>query len=134
MEARAFVKTIQMSPRKMRVVANLVRGEKVEIALNHLAFMPKKAARIITKALQSATANAEDKSGGEVDASPLVADDKVFVGSHDGVLYALSLSDGLMEGTYAIGAEIRSSPALGHGLLVVGAADGAVYAFRGTGR
>lgn len=71
MEARAFVKTIQMSPRKMRVVVNLIRGEKVEVALSHLAFMPKKAARIIIKAIVSATANAEDKSGGEVDVENL---------------------------------------------------------------
>jgi large subunit ribosomal protein L22 len=71
MEARAFVKTISMSPRKMRVVANLIRGERVEDALTTLNFMPKKAARIITKALVSATANAEDKSGGEVNVEAL---------------------------------------------------------------
>ena len=67
MEARAFVKTVKMSPRKMRVVANMVRGQKVEEALTSLSFMPKKAARIIAKAVKSAAANAEDKSGGEAD-------------------------------------------------------------------
>jgi large subunit ribosomal protein L22 len=61
-----------MSPRKMRVVANMVRGERVEDALGTLKLMPKKAARIIAKALESATANAEDKSGGEVDVDQLV--------------------------------------------------------------
>ena len=61
-----------MSPRKMRVVANMVRGERVEDALGALKLMPKKAAGIIAKALESATANAEDKSGGEVDVDQLV--------------------------------------------------------------
>lgn len=71
MQARAFVKDIRMSPRKMRAVANLVRGERVEEALAALRFMPKKAAGIIAKALVSAAANAEDKSGGEVDVDSL---------------------------------------------------------------
>ena len=60
-----------MSPRKMRVVANMVRGVRVEDALGTLKFMPKKAAGIIAKAVESATANAEDKSGGEVDVDKL---------------------------------------------------------------
>jgi large subunit ribosomal protein L22 len=72
MQARAVVRDIVMSPRKMRVVANMVRGERVEDALGTLKLMPKKAARIIAKALESATANAEDKSGGEVDVDQLV--------------------------------------------------------------
>ena len=61
-----------MSPRKMRAMANLVRGERVEQALGVLRLMPKKAAQIIVKALESATANAGDRSGGEVDADALV--------------------------------------------------------------
>ena len=71
MEARAVVKGIPMSPRKMRAVANMVRGDSVEHALATLALMPKRAARLITKALESAAANAEDKSGGEVDVDDL---------------------------------------------------------------
>ena len=50
----------------MRAVANMVRGEQVEKAMMTLQMMPKKAARIINKALVSASANAEDKSGGDV--------------------------------------------------------------------
>jgi large subunit ribosomal protein L22 len=61
-----------MSPRKMRVVANMVRGERVEEAINLLRLMPKKAAGLIAKALESAAANAEDKSGGEVDIDSLM--------------------------------------------------------------
>lgn len=67
MEAKAYVRNISMSPRKMRVVANLVRGKNVDEALSELNFMPKKAAGIIAKALSSAAANAEDKSGGTAD-------------------------------------------------------------------
>lgn len=71
MEAKAIVRHIQMSPRKMRVVANMIRGERVEDALSTLRLMPKKAARLIGKAVESAAANAEDKSGGEVDVDTL---------------------------------------------------------------
>jgi large subunit ribosomal protein L22 len=60
-----------MSPRKMRVVANLVRGKAVEEAVGLLELMPKKAARLIAKAVRSAAANAEDKSGGDVSVEEL---------------------------------------------------------------
>lgn len=71
MEARAYVKSIQMGPRKMRVVANMVRGKNVNQALSSLELMPKKAARLIAKAVRSAVANADDRSGGEVDVDGL---------------------------------------------------------------
>ena len=71
MEAKAIVRQISMSPRKMRVVANQVRGQKVGEALTQLNFMPKKAAGIIAKAVTSAAANAEDKSGGSADLDAL---------------------------------------------------------------
>ncbi len=67
MQTRALIRTISMSPRKMRVVANIVRGRGVEVALATLDNMPKKAARIIAKAVRSAAANAEHLSDGEVD-------------------------------------------------------------------
>jgi large subunit ribosomal protein L22 len=54
-----------MSPRKMRVVAAVVRGKTVEQAVGLLDLMPKKAAALISKAIKSAAANAEDKSGGD---------------------------------------------------------------------
>jgi large subunit ribosomal protein L22 len=50
-----------MSPRKMRVIANIVRNKKVEEAVGLLDLMPKKAAGIISKAIKSAAANAEDR-------------------------------------------------------------------------
>lgn len=66
MQARSFVRGLSISPRKMRVVANLVRGKSVEQAVSMLDLMPKKAARLIAKAVRSAAANADDKSGGTV--------------------------------------------------------------------
>ena len=65
MQARALVRGISMSPRKMRVVANLVRNRKVEEAVGLLDLMPKRAAGIISKAIKSAAANAEERSGGD---------------------------------------------------------------------
>jgi large subunit ribosomal protein L22 len=60
-----------MSPRKMRVVANLVRGKSVEQAVGLLDTLPKKAGRIISKAVKSAAANAEERSGGDVSVEDL---------------------------------------------------------------
>ena len=71
MQAKALVRGISMSPRKMRVVANLVRGERVEAAVGLLEHMPKKAARLIAKAVKSAAANAEERSGGDVSVEDL---------------------------------------------------------------
>jgi len=71
MEARALIRGITMSPRKMRVVANLVRGERVEAAVGLLELMPKKAGRLIAKAIKSAAANAEERSGGDVSVEDL---------------------------------------------------------------
>jgi large subunit ribosomal protein L22 len=56
-----------MSPRKMRIVANLVRGKRVDEAMNLLKLMPKKAAYVIRKLLISAVANAEHQGTQDVD-------------------------------------------------------------------
>jgi large subunit ribosomal protein L22 len=66
MQARAYIRGLSMSPRKMRVVANLIRGKRVEEAVGLLDLMPKRAAELISKAVKSAAANAEDQSGGDV--------------------------------------------------------------------
>ena len=71
MQVRAYVRGITMTATKMRVVANLVRGKSVEAAVGMLDLMPKKAAKIISKAVKSAAANAEDKSGGDVSVEDL---------------------------------------------------------------
>jgi large subunit ribosomal protein L22 len=57
-----------MSAQKGRLVADLIRGEQVEKALQILRFTPKKAARILTKTLRSAIANATDTQNVDPDA------------------------------------------------------------------
>ena len=56
-----------ISPQKVRLVANQVRGMKVDKALNLLSFSNKKAAGLIKKVLDSAIANAENNEGADVD-------------------------------------------------------------------
>jgi large subunit ribosomal protein L22 len=63
MEARAIAKYLRISPRKVRLNADLVRGKKVEEALSLLTHTPKSGARMVSKVVQSALANArQDKS------------------------------------------------------------------------
>ena len=57
-EARANLKNYRQSPRKVRVVADSVRGKSVEEALDILAYMPKRAGLPLRKLLASAYANA----------------------------------------------------------------------------
>src|SRR5690606_21590463 len=66
-EARAVVRGVRLSCDKGRLVADLIRGKKVDQALNILAFTQKKAAGIIKKALESAIANAEHNDGADID-------------------------------------------------------------------
>jgi large subunit ribosomal protein L22 len=56
-----------MSPRKMRVIANLVRGKRVDEAMSMLKLMPKKGAVVIRKLIISAVANAEHSGINDVD-------------------------------------------------------------------
>ena len=67
METRAAAKFIRVSPRKIRLVMDQVRGRKVEEALNILSFAPQKGARILKKLINSAVANAEQNSDVDVD-------------------------------------------------------------------
>ncbi|MCH7759572.1 50S ribosomal protein L22 [Patescibacteria group bacterium] len=59
MRVKAISKYLKISPKKMRLVANMIRGMKVDQAVDHLRFIPKKASPMILKILQSAIANAE---------------------------------------------------------------------------
>lgn len=61
-ESVARAKHIRVSPRKLRLVADLVRGKKVSQARDILAVMPQKGAPIIKSVLTSAVANAESKA------------------------------------------------------------------------
>ena len=67
METKAIVRGVRLSCDKGRLVADLIRGTKVDQALNILTFTPKKAAGIIKKALESAIANAEHNDGADID-------------------------------------------------------------------
>ena len=72
MEARAKRKYIRSSPRKMRIVADVVRGKNVEEALRTLHFLPQKAARPIELTIQSAYANLVDQNDERIDESALI--------------------------------------------------------------
>ncbi len=67
MEATAKAKFVRISPRKARLVADAVRGMRVEEALNKLKFTPKKAAGLVSKVIASAVANATNESNVNVD-------------------------------------------------------------------
>ncbi|MDR3157273.1 MAG: 50S ribosomal protein L22 [Lactobacillales bacterium] len=58
--AKAMAKTVRISPRKTRLVIDLVRGKHIADALAILKFTPNKAATVIEKVLNSAIANAEN--------------------------------------------------------------------------
>jgi large subunit ribosomal protein L22 len=58
-EAKATLKYVRISPRKVRLVTDLVRGKKVSDALNTLAFTRKKSSKVVSDLVKSAAANAE---------------------------------------------------------------------------
>ncbi len=67
METRAVAKFVRISPRKIRLVMNQVRGKQVGEALNMLSFAPQRGARILKKLVNSAIANAEQNTDVDVD-------------------------------------------------------------------
>ncbi len=67
MNAQATLRGVRLSAQKGRLVADQVRGLKVDQALNLLTFSPKKGAKIIKKVLESAIANAEHNFSLDVD-------------------------------------------------------------------
>ena len=67
MEVRAVTRYVRISPRKARLVTELIKGKPVEEALTILRFVPKKAARLVDKTLRSALANAEQNPNIDVD-------------------------------------------------------------------
>jgi large subunit ribosomal protein L22 len=66
-ETKSIVRGVRLSSDKGRLVADLIRGKKVDQALSILSFTPRKAAVIIKKALESAIANAEHNDGADID-------------------------------------------------------------------
>lgn len=71
MEALARTRFVRISPQKLRLVCNLVAGKDVEQALSILQFTPKKGAKVVSKTLMAAVANARDQQN--------VDEDRLFV-------------------------------------------------------
>ena len=67
MESSAVARYIRISPRKVRLIMDELRGKKVEDALNMLTFSPLKGGRILKKLINSAVANAQQNSGVDID-------------------------------------------------------------------
>ena len=67
-EARAVTRMIRVSPQKLNLVAQMIRGKKVEAALADLEFSRKRIAGTVRKTLESAVANAENNHDLDVDA------------------------------------------------------------------
>ena len=66
-QATAIGRNIRVSPRKLNLVAQTIRGKRVDHAINELTFSPKRIARDVKKILQSAIANAENNHDLDVD-------------------------------------------------------------------
>jgi large subunit ribosomal protein L22 len=71
METLARTRYIRLSPQKLRLICNLVVGKTVDQALSILQFTPKKGAKVVSKTLMAAVANARDQQN--------VDEDRLFV-------------------------------------------------------
>ena len=67
MEASAKLTMARLSPRKTRLVVDMIRGRGIQDALTILKFMPQPSAKLVVKLLNSAVANAEQKGASDVD-------------------------------------------------------------------
>jgi large subunit ribosomal protein L22 len=67
MQVDAKLRYARISPQKARLIANQIRGQSVEKALQLLTFSNKKAAGVVKKVLESAIANAEHNEGADID-------------------------------------------------------------------
>jgi len=70
---KSSLKNYRQSPRKVRLLADLVRGKKVDDALLTLEFTPKRASKVVSKMIASAAANAENNF--KTDRKNLVVED-----------------------------------------------------------
>jgi large subunit ribosomal protein L22 len=66
-EASAYARAIKVSARKLNLVAQSIRGKNASVALNELAFSPRRIARDVKKVLEAAIANAENNHQLDVD-------------------------------------------------------------------
>lgn len=67
MEVKAVAKYIRISPFKVRMLIDSIKGKSVEKALDGIKFMPQKAAKILVKVIQSAIANADQNPNVDID-------------------------------------------------------------------
>jgi large subunit ribosomal protein L22 len=67
MESSAKLSFARLSPRKTRLVVDMVRGKGIQNALNTLRFSPQPSAKLVSKLISSAVANAEQKGVADVD-------------------------------------------------------------------
>ncbi len=66
-EAKAVTRNIRISPQKLNLVAEMIRGKKVSVAINELSFSRKRIASDVIKTLNSAIANAENNHNLDID-------------------------------------------------------------------
>jgi large subunit ribosomal protein L22 len=78
-EARAVTRLIRVSPQKLNLLAQLIRGKKVDRALADLTFSRRRIAQDVKKTLESAVANAENNHNLDVDALVVA---EAFVGKN----------------------------------------------------
>ena len=67
METRAYLKGTRLSPQKAGLVADQIRGKKVDEAMDFLVFNKQKGAAVIKKLLESAIPNAENNNNSDID-------------------------------------------------------------------
>ena len=67
METRAYLKGTRLSPQKAALVADQIRGKKVDEALDFLIFNKQKGSAIMKELLESAIANAENNNNSDID-------------------------------------------------------------------
>ncbi|TDJ24928.1 MAG: 50S ribosomal protein L22 [Gammaproteobacteria bacterium] len=67
MQVSATTKRLRISPQKVRLIVDQVRGKAVGDALDILSFSPQKAAGLVRKVVESAIANAENNEGADID-------------------------------------------------------------------
>lgn len=94
---RAGARYVRISPQKVRLVLDQVRGKGVEEALALLRFMPQRAARPVAKLIRSAAANAEDRYG--------LGPDELYIAQ-------ITADDGPRMRRYRIGARLHVKPRL----------------------
>ena len=93
-EAKAVARMLRISPQKLNLLAQLIRGKKVATALADLEFSRKRIARDVRKCLESAIANAENNHDLDVD-------DLIVTEAHVGKALVIKRHEGRGRGTFA---------------------------------